>query len=474
MLRWLGCLMLGAGAAAHAGAVGDTPPGTLALVGATIVHPELEGTASVTPDRTVIIAGGRIRSVGPAASTKVPPGARVIDAHGKWIIPGLIDSHVHFFQSGNLFTRPDIADFGAWRPYAAEVARNQARLPLTFRVWLASGVTGVADVGGPFWNFTARDAARASLTAPRVATTGPLISMIPRPPLDLGDPPIIKTASPAEAQALVARELPYKPDYIKVWFIHQEGDDLAAQEAIVRATADAAHAAGLRLAVHATELLVAKSALRAGADFLVHSVEDEPVDEEFLSLARERHALYCPTLFVIMGYEYALSGTWQPTEAERRLGDPQVIADLRLDQVPSDKLPPRIAKAMSEHREVKPPVVAMQNLLKVWNAGITVVMGTDAGNIGTLHGSGVFREMELMQRAGLTPLQVLRSATVNGAKTMALRDLGSVAAGNLADLVVLDADPLADVMNLSRASYVVRDGRLFTPTELMKAVRQKM
>jgi imidazolonepropionase-like amidohydrolase len=82
----------------------------------------------------------------------------------------------------------------------------------------------------------------------------------------------------------------------------------------------------------------------------------------------------------------------------------------------------------------------------------------------------VFREMELMQRAGLTPLQVLRSATVNGAATMALSDLGSVAAGKLADLVVLDADPLVDVANLSHASFVFRNGQEFTPAELMSSV----
>ena len=171
-----------------------------------------------------------------------------------------------------------------------------------------------------------------------------------------------------------------------------------------------------------------------------------------------------------MGYFYALSGTWQATEAERRLADPQVLAGLRLDEVPRDKLPERVAQLVSEHREVAPPTVAMQNLLKVWNAGITVVMGTDAGNIGTLHGPGVFREMELMQRAGLTPLQVLRSATVNGAATMALSDLGSVTAGRLADLVVLDADPLVDVANLSHASFVFRNGHAFTPAELMSSL----
>jgi len=442
-----------------------------AIVGVTVIHPELDGAAVVATDDTILITGKRISAVGRRAGVRVPVGARVIDAHGKWAIPGLIDSHVHFFQSGNLFTRPDVADFGRWIPYAAEVARNQQRLPETFRVWLASGVTAVADVGGPFWNFAVRDAARASAAAPRVAVTGPLISMVARPQLDLGDPPIIRIDSPDAARALVARELERKPDYIKVWYIHQPGDDLAAQEAIVRATADAAHAAGLRLAVHATELIVAKSALRAGADYLVHSVEDAAVDEDFIAMARARHILYCPTLFVRQGYLYALSGTWQATEAEERLADPQVLAGLKLDPVPPDKVPERVVKLMSEHREVTLPRVAMQNLLTVWNAGITVVMGTDAGNIGTLHGPGVFREMELMQQSGLTPLQVLKSATVNGAATLGMSDLGSIAPGKLADIVLLDADPLAGVANLSRASLVIKNGQAFDPAQLMSAVR---
>jgi imidazolonepropionase-like amidohydrolase len=444
-----------------------------AIVGATVLHPELEGAAAVARDTTILIAGDRITAVGPVASTPVPRGAAVIDAHGKWVIPGLIDSHVHFFQSGDLYTRPDVVDLGALTPYAEEVRRNQARLPDTFRVYLASGVTSAADVGGPFWNFDVRDAARKSPAAPRIATTGPLISMIARPQLDLGDPPIIRIESPQAARELVARELPRKPDYIKVWYIHSAGDDLAAQEAIVRATADAAHAARLRLAVHATELLTAKSALRAGADYLVHSVQDEPVDEEFIALARSRHILYCPTLFVLSGYGYALSGLWQPTEAEQRLADPQVLARMHLPEgTPGEEVPERMRKLLAEQREPALPQVAMQNLLKVWNAGITVVMGTDAGNIGTVHGPSVFREMDFMQRSGLTPQQVLKSATVNGALTMGATDLGTIAPGKLADLVVLDADPLADLANLSRASYVFRDGRAFRPAELMQPLRE--
>jgi imidazolonepropionase-like amidohydrolase len=464
------------GCAGQPGSSATPAPGAsgtvTAIVGATVVHPEAEGVAALAADSTVLISDNRITAVGPAATTRVPAGATVIDAHGKWVIPGLIDSHVHFFQSGDLYTRPDVVDLGFIVPYAAELKRNQARLSQTFRVWLASGVTSVADVGGPFWNFEVRDAARGSSVAPRVAVTGPLISMVARPQLDLGDPPIIRIDSPEAARELVQRELSYKPDYIKVWYIHRPGDDLGAQEAIVRATADAAHAAGLRLAVHATELVVAKSALRAGADILVHSVQDAPVDDEFITLARARHALYCPTLFVPLGYGYALAGVWQPTDAEQRLADPEILARVQLPpDLSRERLPARMAQLMNEHREPPPPVVPMQNLMTVWKAGIKVVMGTDAGNIGTLHGPSVFREMALMQRAGLTPLEVLRSATVNGAATLGLSDLGTIAPGQLADLVILDADPLADVGNLSHASLVIRDGHPFTPTALMSTVR---
>jgi len=227
--------------------------------------------------------------------------------------------------------------------------------------------------------------------------------------------------------------------------------------------------------VHATELIVAKASLRAGADFLVHSVEDEPVDEEFLALAKKNRALYCPTLFVIQGYRYALSNTWRPTEAERHLADPQILAAMNdLQKIPKEKLPERVVKAMSQPVPPKPSAIALQNLRKVWDAGIPVVMGTDAGNIGTLHGPSVFREMEIMTQAGLTPLQVLRSATSNGAKTMGMeRGIGALAPGKLADMLILDADPLADVTNLSRIHRVIKDGKVFVPDELMRSIGAK-
>ncbi|MGH8131216.1 MAG: amidohydrolase family protein [Steroidobacteraceae bacterium] len=450
----------------------DSPP-MVVITGATAIHPEREGEAAIQRNATIMIRDGRIEFVETGVTLELPQGATVINGQGKWVVPGLVDAHVHFFQSGNLYTRPDAADFNAVVPYAQEVARNKARLDATFKVWLASGVTGVVDIGGPFWNFDVRDRAAVSEAAPRMAVAGPLISMIDRPQLDLGDPPIIRIASVEAAHALVARELERHPDYIKVWFIHQKGDDLAAQEAIVKAVGDAAHAAGKRLAVHATELIVAKAALRAGADFLVHSVFDQPVDGEFIALAKKNNILYCPTLFVVHGYPLALSNQWRATPVEARRADPEILAAMDdLNEIPADKRPERVAKLMAEAKKPEPPRTAMENLRKLSDAGITVVMGTDAGNIGTLHGPSIYREMRMMQESGLTPLEVLRSPTTNGAKALGLEGKsGVIAPGMLADLVVLDADPLADTANLARVHRTIKGGVVFDPEALMKSIR---
>src|SRR2546427_7601694 len=144
-----------------------------AIVGATVVYPDRDLPSAVASNSTVSIAGSRIESIGPAGSTPVPVGAARIDGKGKWVVPGLIDSHIHFFQSGNLYTRPDVADFNKWMPYSKEVERNKARLPATFKVWLASGVTGVVDIGGPFLEFWARGTGPEGAPGPPRARSRP-------------------------------------------------------------------------------------------------------------------------------------------------------------------------------------------------------------------------------------------------------------------------------------------------------------
>ena len=189
--------------------------------------------------------------------------------------------------------------------------------------------------------------------------------------------------------------------------------------------------------------------------------------------SKARRIVYCPTLFVHEGYQYALSNRWKPTAAELRLADPQILAVMDdLNRMPREVIPARVASAMADPPPVRVPEAAMRNLRVVWDAGIPVAMGTDAGNIGTLHGPSVFREMALMQEAGLTPLEVLRSATVNGARAARREmDIGMIAPGRLADLVIVDDDPLRDPGNLSHIHRVIKDGTVFDPGELMRSIQ---
>jgi len=431
-----------------------------AVVGATVV----DGTGG-PPLRhaVVVVQGERITAVGPRSHVALPKGLRIIDGRGRWVTPGLVDAHVHFFQSGGAYTRPDIIDLRRHRPYEREIALIKESLPRTFARYLASGVTSAADVGGPFWNFEVRDRARQAAMAPRVAVAGPLISTVSRPQLDLGDPPIVKVSGPEEARALVRRLAERKPDLVKVWFIFGPGDDLAAGKAIVAATVQEARQHGVRVAVHATELETARAAVEAGAAILVHSVMDKPVDDAFVALLKDRDVVYIPTLFVIDGYNLVLSGTWSPTPAETRLGDPAVMATFdELKKLPEFPRRPR--------RGPEAGRAARENLKRLSEAGVTIAAGTDAGNIGTLHGPSIFRELRLMAEAGMTPAQILVAATRGGARVMGReKEMGTVEAGKLADLLVLGRDPLADIGNLEALAQVVKAGRVFTPEELLRA-----
>src|SRR5262249_54438629 len=145
------CLVLAATVSAR-----QQPSGVIAIQGATVIT----GTGSpAIRNGAIVVDGGRIVAVGPRNEVKIPGNAQTIDARGKWVIPGLIDGHVHFSQSAGLYTRPDIIDLRQRRPYEKEMEWIKQRLPFTFEHYLMSGITGVVDCGGPMWNFEMRDTA---------------------------------------------------------------------------------------------------------------------------------------------------------------------------------------------------------------------------------------------------------------------------------------------------------------------------
>ncbi len=338
------------------------------------------------------------------------------------------------------------------------------RLPYTFARYLCSGITSVVDAGGPFANFNVRAMARRTRAAPRVAVAGPLISTVAPDNLETTDPAIIEVANPEQAVALVRHELARKPDLIKIWFIRGPDVELDHAVKIVEALVKASHAADVRVAVHATELETAKAAVGAGSDILVHSVSDQPVDDEFVQMVKERGVIYTTTIVVLEGYAEVLGQNVALTDIERSCGDAQVIASWPdLAKIPQDRLPlyARFPPRFTEK------AVVLANLKRMQEAGVTVAAGTDAGNIGTLHGPSLHREFELMAEAGLTPMQIIVDATRNAARVFSPNpQIGTIESGKLADLVILDANPLTDIANARQINKVIKGGQVFEAGKL--------
>src|SRR6516225_2506188 len=444
----------------------------ISLVGATVINP-VDG--KVLPNATIVINGDKIERVAMGKQDAATLGKQ-ISCVGKFILPGYIDTHVHFFQSADLFTRPDGADLNSVRPYKDEVAWIKSHLDDVFERYLRCGITSVVDDGGPMWNFEVRKKANATAKAPRVAVAGPLISSVSREKLDLGDPPIVKIEAPDQAREFVRKLAEQKPDLVKIWYIVDKDHPVNSFRPIVRATIKESHSYKIRVAVHATELETARAAAEEGADVLVHSVIDKPVDDVFVKLLKDRHIILCPTLVVFERYGRTFSHQLNLTPEEQAWGNPEVIASLDVTKIPQDKLPQRIKDALADPKAVldrinKKYAVVLPNLKKLEDAGVTIAAGTDAGNIGTIHGPALFREFQLMKQAGLTPMQILQCATANAAKLFGGdtgAHIGKVENGNFADLVILNSNPLDDIAHASDIDSVIKNGVIYPADSILR------
>ena len=444
----------------------------ISLVGATVIDP---ADGKVLPNATVVINSDKIENVAMGKQNATALGKQ-IDCAGKFILPGYIDTHIHFFQSADLFTRPDGADLNNVRPYKDEVAWIKSHLNDVFARYIRCGITSVVDVGGPFWNFEVRKTANATAKAPRVAVAGPLISSVSREKLDLGDPPIVKIDGPDQARELVRKLAEQKPDLVKIWYIVDKDHPVDAFRPTVRATVDESHAHKIRVAVHATELETARAAVEEGADILVHSVVDKPVDDAFVKLLKDRNIILCPTLVVFERYGRTFSHQLNLTPEEKAWGNPEVIASLDVTKIPLDKLPDLIKRALAKPDEAldrikKTYEVALPNLKTLEDAGVTIAAGTDAGNIGTIHGPALFREFQLMKEAGLTPMQILKCATANAAKLFGGETgahIGKIDNGCFADLVILKSNPVDDIARASDIDSVIKNGVVYPADSILR------
>ncbi|HET7276374.1 MAG TPA: amidohydrolase family protein [Longimicrobiaceae bacterium] len=437
------------------GSPGNIPVPAFALTGATII----DATGAAPRTGTVVMRDGMIACVG---ECDIPEDVEVIDATGKWIIPGIVDAHVHYSQTGWADGRPDALDLRDRFPYDATIAELEANPERFYRSYLCAGVTATFDVGGYPWTWDLRGAAERSTAAPHVAAAGPLITPFAPDQLLLpGTQQFILMASDSATREAARMVGAFGSDALKVWYVVGARSDTTLWKRRVRIAAAEAEAAGIPLIVHATNLWAAKDALRAGAKLLVHSVEDRPVDDEFIQLTLDNGAIYTPTLTVREGYVELRERNFQP-DFDMACIDPETRRKAFLtDSIPGPTLSDDYREAIARGYEVM-----VANLQRVNAAGIPIAMGTDAGNPLTLHGPSVYPEMEAMAAAGLTPMEVIIASTRTSARAMGRTDFGTIETGNIADLVVLDGNPLADISNVSEVALVVRAGEIWTREEL--------
>ena len=451
------------------------PAPLVVIQGATVI----DGTgAEPRRDQTLIIRGDRIAALAPRGSLPVPSGARVIDGRGKWVVPGFIDMHAHFgIGEIALDTTPSGVRMRGTPDRAGGVE--------SLRTLLAFGVTTIRNPAGETRYVVAvRDSVRLGLLpGPRIFTAGEAIDGLTATE---GLSVAVKTED--EMRREVARQAALGVDYVKLY--------AGLPEPMIRAGVDEAHRRGVRAIAH----LMATSwtdAARAGIDGIVHITPGSP---RLLPAARRGEFLkgIRGTQFMLEWFHYLDPASPEIEEMLDALVRHHVFVDptlvtfeqmawgdsARVTQSPDLAFAPtsqlrswRTNFTLStgwteadyaEARRAWPAVLAFTKLLHA--RGVQLTAGTDASNPWTVPGASFHRELELLVDAGIPPLEVLRIATRNGARSLGIEgDVGTVAVGKVADLVVLAGDPLADISNSRQIAWVVQGGRVSAPHTLLPA-----
>jgi imidazolonepropionase-like amidohydrolase len=458
---WLPAVLLAFAADCHsAGPENASPSPALSLQHGTLINPG----ARPIPDATVTVSGDRITCAGPSTRCPMPTGATVVDLSGTYIGPGLIDAHVHYSQTGWVDGRPDAADLRARYPYDSVIQSLKAHPERFHRADLCSGVTSVFDVGGFPWTYDLARQTRRATDAPRVVAVGPLLSTITVDSQMMGQ--FVFMSDESIVRSAIRQHHDAGAEAIKVWYIQVPDSLHPHAKAMLFAAADETRKVGLRLVVHATELANAKDALEAGTDVLVHDVSEGAVDSEFIRAARRNGTIVIPTLTVFEGYADVFLARSPGLRYPLDCVDP--VTRNKLQSGLPDTIPAAAKAFWNGPIPASLMRAAVSNLRRMYQAGIPIAMGTDAGNPGTAHGPSVYREMELMQQAGMPAAAVFSSATIVAAKAIGLeREVGSITPGKRADLVVFEADPTRDIHNARQIRYVVRNGVLRSRQDLL-------
>jgi imidazolonepropionase-like amidohydrolase len=386
----------------------------------------IDGTGRPPVERaSVVIADGRIVAAGPAEVVDVPDGASEIDLTGRTVVPGLINAHAHL-NNGD----PSLS------------SRDQMLSQL--RLYADYGVTTVYSLGddGQTGVAVRNEQAGGVPEGARLFVSG--VGVTPQ--------------TVEEAQRTIDGHADLGVDIIKTR-LEGNANDMAPE--VYQALIARAHDRGLRVAAHVYYLDDARALVEAGVDVLAHSVRDQDVDAAFIEELNNRGVGYIPTLtrdLSVFVYEtrpaffddpFFLRGldSFEPNRAQlERLVDPTLQEQTR---------------SSPQAQAIKPAIEqAKRNLDLLSDGGVAIAMGTDSGtSLGRWQGYFEHTELELMVESGLSPMQALVAATGGAARVMRLDEVGALEPGKRADLLVLGADPLADIRNTRQIESVWIDGR---------------
>lgn len=419
----------------------------LVLRGATV----LDGLGGRIVNARVVIRDHRVAEVSlDDDRVPMPEGARVEDVRGRYLIPGLIDSHVHWGGSGGIG--------------AAPIEMTDDRQAHDRRATLAAGVTSVVSLtdGIEEMRKLANDVAAARVDSPRTFYAGPSVTAKGGHPVELfsflpglADSLTRQIETPDEARAAIAELDRQRVDLVKLVLEPGfEGSPMPRmKDEVFRAAMAEAKQRKMRTTVHVGTDADVRLAIDAGANGLEHTARG--LTDETIALMAAKKVTFTPTL-VVLDWEWKRSAIRGGDADVRRLAIPSIMQSL-LD--PKSPLASVLNDGEMSNMMKGAFDGSMQQTAKAIRAGVPVIAGSDAGNPVTFHGISLIRELELLAQAGMPLTDVLKAATSRSADRLGQTSLGRIGAGAIADIVVLDADPTETIGAYRQVSSLYLGGR---------------